>query len=104
MATIETLEADINKLKADVKTLITNAGIETSPKTAEDSAAAKCESCAGKYELFVLLFDRNFRQALGAASKAGVGSAVEARGRLRVHGNVQHGVLLALSAGECPHA
>jgi hypothetical protein len=41
MATIETLEADIDKLKADVKTLVINVGTETTPKTAEGSAAAR---------------------------------------------------------------
>jgi uncharacterized membrane protein len=41
LATIETVEADIDKLKADVKTVIANVETETTPKAAEDSAATK---------------------------------------------------------------
>jgi hypothetical protein len=43
MATIETLEAEINKLKADVKTTISKVEAETTPKAAEAAVAKSRE-------------------------------------------------------------
>ena len=43
MATIETLEAEINKLKADVQTTISKVEAETTPKAAEAAVAKSRE-------------------------------------------------------------